>query len=227
MNGNTLYESTRNVAQTLIESLKEFGGVVLDFIPNLVGAMILIFIGKLVASLIETALVKLLELLKVEMISEKVGITQGIKATGLKIKVVDIFGILAYWVVYLVFILAAVEVLGVESISDIVSELIAYIPNLIGALIVMLIGITVANYIQKAINQVNHGKLLGKVAYILILVVVAISAIEQVGIEISFLTDNLQIIVAGLSLAFGLAFGLGGKERAKKIIDHFSTKSMK
>ncbi|MDH5597047.1 MAG: hypothetical protein OEY44_02995 [Candidatus Peregrinibacteria bacterium] len=227
MNPDTFVDQTINFVQPILASLTEFGTTVLGFIPNLIGALLLIFIGKMIAGTVEKALVKLLNLLKIEKVSEKIGITDGIHAVGLKIKTADIFGILAYWVVYLVFILAAVEVLGVETISDIVGELIAYIPNVIAGLLIMLIGLTVANFIRQAISHIKHGKILGKIAYFVILVVVSVSALEQIGIAISFFTENVQIIVAGFALAFGLAFGLGSKDAAKELVDGFMEKNRK
>lgn len=216
-----------DLTQPVIDSLSQFGVEVVGFIPNLIGALLLLLIGKFVAKGVHLGLVKILNLLKIETISKKIGLTEAIKDIGLKIKVADIFGVLAYWIIYLVFILAAVEALGVSTISDIVEKLIAYLPNVIAALLVMLIGIVVASFSEKVVKQFKHGKVLGRFTYFGIILLVVVSALEQIGIEISFFTDNVQILMAGVALAFGLSFGLGTKDRAGELVDHFLDRKRK
>jgi hypothetical protein len=222
---NSLVDRSYGYAEPVITSITGFVRAIFDFIPNLLGAILLLIIGKFIAKYLRKGIEKLLELCKVETISAKVGVSEAMKSLGLNIKVVEVFGILAYWVIYLAFILAAIEALGVQTISDIVTKLIAYIPNLIAALIVLLVGITAANFIKNAISHIKHGLVLGKLAYIVIIVFVSVSALEQIGIEISFFTDNIKIIIAGIALGLGLSFGLGGQERAKKSIDKFLDKT--
>lgn len=219
MDINSFVQSLTDFAYALLQSLRDFGVEVLRFIPNLIGAFVLLWLGKLIAQAFKNALLKLFDILKVEKVAKQVGVSEGIQELGIKVSTSEIFGIILYWVIYLVFVLAAVEVLGVQTISDIVGELIAYIPNIVGAVLVMLVGITVANFIEGAISHVKDGKFLGKIAYFVIIVVVSVSALEQLGFDVSFFTDNVNILVAGLSLALGLSFGLGGKDKAKKLID--------
>jgi len=221
MDINSLVQSLTDFALALLQSLKDFGVEVLRFVPNLIGALILLWIGKIVARAFRNALVKLFELLKVEKVAKQIGVAEGISDLGFKVSTTDIFAIIMYWVVYLVFVLAAVQVLDLQTVSDIVAELINYIPNVIGAVIVMLVGITVARFVENAIAHVKNAKLLSKMAYFIILVVVSVSALEQLGFQVSFFTDNVNILMAGLALALGLAFGLGGKDRAKKLLDKF------
>ncbi|MBU0727365.1 hypothetical protein KKA95_01645 [Patescibacteria group bacterium] len=221
---NELVQQAYDLTKPVIDSLSEFGKEVIGFIPNLVGALLLLLVGKFVALGIKKALIKVLQILKLEVVSKKIGLEQGLKSLGLKIKISEIFGVLAYWIIYLVFILAAVEALGVKTISDIVQKLIAYLPNVIAALLIMLIGIAVANFLEKIVNHFKYGKILGKITYFVIIVLVSVSALEQIGIEVSFFTDNVQILMAGVALAFGIAFGLGTKDRAGEFVDHFLDK---
>lgn len=224
---NDLVQQAYDLTKPVIDSLSEFGKEVVGFIPNLIGALLLLLIGKLVAFSVKKALVKILELLKLETISKKTGLEQGLKSLGLKIKISEIFGVITYWIIYLVFILAAVEALGVKTISDIVQKLIAYLPNVIAALLIMLIGIAVANFLEKVVSHFKYGKILGKITYFVIIVLVSVSALEQIGIKINFFTDNIQILMAGIALAFGLSFGLGNKEKAGEFVDHFLGKKKK
>lgn len=222
-----LVKQAVDLTQPVLDSLSQFGVEVIGFIPNLIGALLLLLIGKLVARGVHVALVRVLNLLKIETVSKKIGLTEAMKAVGLKIKTAEIFGVLAYWIIYLVFILAAVEALGVKTISDIVEKLVAYLPNVIAALLIMIIGIAVANFLEKLVKQFRYGKVLGKITYFIIIVLVSVSALEQIGIEVGFFTDNVQVLMAGVALAFGLAFGLGSKERAGDFVDHFLDKKKK
>ena len=219
-----LVKQAVDLTQPVVDSLTQFGTEVVGFIPNLVGALLLLLIGKVVAKWVDLGLVKILNVLRIETVSKKIGLSAAMKDIGLKIKTADIFGVLGYWIIYLVFILAAVDALGVRTITDIVQKLIAYLPNVIAALLIMLIGISVANFLEKVVKQFKYGKVLGKLTYFVIIVLVSVSALEQIGIAVSFFTENVQILMAGVALAFGLSFGLGTKERAGEFVDHFLDK---
>ena len=222
--GTDLIEQAYDFTQPVIDSLTAFGKEVIGFVPNLVGALVFLLVGKLVAKWVAYALEKLLKALKMEMLSKKIGLTDAMKSVGLKASISTVISVLVYWIIYLVFILAAVEALGVSAITSIVEDLIAYLPNVVAALFIMIVGIAVANFTEKAVQQFKYGRVLGRFAYFAIILLVAVSALEQIGIEISFFTDNVQILMAGVSLALGLSFGLGCKDRAGEFVDHFLDK---
>lgn len=224
---NDLVQQAYDFTQPVIDSLTTFWQEVVGFVPNLIGALVFLLVGKLIAKWVSYAVEKLLKALKIEDLSKRIGLTEAMKSVGLKSKVSAVFGVLVYWIIYLVFILAAVEALGVEAITGIVEDLIAYLPNVIAALFTMIIGIAVANFAEKAVQQFHYGKVLGKLTYFAIIVLVIVSALEQIGIAISFFTNNVEILMMGIALAFGLAFGLGGKHRAEDFIDHFLDKKRK
>jgi uncharacterized membrane protein len=128
--------------------------------------------------------------------------------------------------VYLVGLNIAFDILGLQVVSTLISDLISYIPNLFIAVILIVVGSYAAKFVKDitdgamATAEVEH-KRLGHVLYIVVMMFAIITALKQAKIDISFLTDNLNTIVMGIMLAFGLAFGLGGKDKAKEVIEKY------
>ena len=133
---------------------------------------------------------------------------------------------LFYRIVYLVGLNISFEILGLNTVSNLISDLISYIPNLFIAVILIVIG----TYAAKFVKDITDGALstahissprVGHIVYIVVMVFAIVTALQQAKIDISFLTENLNTIVMGIMLAFGLAFGLGGKDKAKEVIEKY------
>lgn len=212
-----------NILNTLGNQLSDsFTGIgvqILLWIPNVIAAVIVILVGNYLAKLIQSIIKRVFNTLKVESFAEKLNISEKIKSVGFDFTVTQFIGGLVYWLIFLVFISASASVLGVEVVARFINQLINYIPSIFAGLVIMVIGVLVAETLGKMLESVRHGKTYKMVIRWFILVIAFITAVEQIGLDVSFLTENIQIIVAGVSLALGIAFGLGGKERAKSFLD--------
>jgi hypothetical protein len=107
----------------------------------------------------------------------------------------------------------------VDVVSAFISRMIGYIPSIVAGLVIMGIGVLVADALTKVLGNVRLGHSYKMVVHWFILVVAFITAIEQIGIDVSFLAGNIQLLVGGAALALGIAFGLGGQHHAKAFLD--------
>lgn len=207
------------VGQNIADS---FAGVIskfIDIIPNIVGALVVLIIGFFVAKLLLKLVRQLLKAIKLETLSQKLSIDEKIKAAGIHTSLSTVLAGLIYWIILLVFISAAAQALNIDAVTDFVSKLISWLPAIFAGLAIMIVGVMAAEALGRVLENVKYGKTYKTVVRWFILIIALITALEQIGLDISFLTENVQIVVAGIALAFGLAFGLGGKDKAKNFLD--------
>jgi hypothetical protein len=208
-----------SLGEQLLSSFSSIGVQVLSWIPNVLAAILVLLIGNYIAKLVQSLIKQLFKTLKIETYAEKLHVSERVKSVGFDVSVTQFIAGLVYWLIFLVFISAAASVLGVEVVTRFINQLINYIPSIFAGLVIMVIGVLVAETLGKMLEKVRHGKLYKTVIKWFILIVAFITAIEQIGINVSFLTENIQIIVGGVSLALGIAFGLGGKDQAKAFLE--------
>lgn len=132
-----------------------------------------------------------------------------------------------YRILYLVGLNIAFELLWLDVVSNLISDLISYIPNLFVAVVLIVVGTFAAKFVKDitdgatATAQIDS-PWIGHIVYIVVLLFALVTALKQAKIDISFLTDNINTFFMGVMLAFGLAFGLWWKDKAKEIIEKYS-----
>lgn len=213
--GFTANRAALSIGDSLLSSWNHLAA----WLPNILGAFIILLIGAYVAKLVRMALKRILGAVKFDQWVERFGINKFLKAGGISVSISSIFLWLIYWIVALVFLNSAANVLGIPEISAFVEQLVSFIPRIFAGLVIMLIGIVAAKAVGDMLGGVNEGKAYKTLAHWVILLVAFVTAIEQLGFNVKFLTANLNIVLAGVMLAVGLSFGLGGKEKAKEFLD--------
>lgn len=201
---------------SILTKLITLGGF---WLPNIVGAIAILLLGLFIARWASLLVKKLLNVIKINSISEKTGVNKLIKSAGIDATVSGLFSGIVYWLVLLIFINTATVILQIDVLTLFINKIIGWIPSIFAGLLIMIAGIVVAETLSKILAKIKHGDLYKTVVKWFILIIAFLTAIEQIGLNISFLTDNIKIILAGAALAFGLAFGLGGKEKAKQFLD--------
>lgn len=207
------------VGQNIADSFIGIGNKFVYIIPDIIGALIVLLIGVFIAKLILKMIRQLFKAIKLETLSEKLSIDDKIKSAGINRSLSDMLGGLIYWIILLIAISAAAEILNIEVVSLFINKLISWLPAIFAGLAIMIVGVMAAEALGNILENVKYGKTYKIVVRWFILIIALITALEQIGLDISFLTENIQIVVAGIALAFGLAFGLGGKEKAKDFLD--------
>ncbi len=208
-----------SIGEQLMMSFASIWDQVVMWLPRVLGAVVILLVGVWVAGMLRDLMKKLLDLLKVESLVGRIELDRKIQSVGISATVTQMLAGLVYWIVYLIFLSAAASALGMEVVTSFISMMIGYIPSILAGLAIMGIGVLVADALTGVLSNVRLGQSYKMVVRWFILVVAFITAIDQIGIDISFLTGNIQILVAGASLALGLAFGLGGRDHAKAFLD--------
>jgi hypothetical protein len=194
----------------------------LNAIPQVIGAIVIIIIGWIVAGALARLVSELLRRAGADrLFAEHGGQVYGAQSQKIKPSVVG--GELVKWLIRLVFLVAAANVLGMTQISELLNQVLLWIPNLIVAAVILLIAPLLARFVRGAIEVgagqmgFSNAPLLGRIAEIAIISFAVLIAINQIGVAANLVNILFIGIVGALSLAFGLAFGLGGRDVAAEL----------
>jgi hypothetical protein len=202
----------------------------LNAVPLVIGALLIIIIGWIIAGALARVVSEVLRRVGADrLFAEHSGRVYGERTRDIKPSVVA--GELVKWLVRLVFLVAAANVLGLTQVSELLNDVLLWIPNLIVAAIILLVAPLLARFVRSAI-EVGAGEmgftnapLLGRIAEIAIVAFAVIIAINQIGIAANLVNILFIGIVAALALAFGLAFGLGGRDVAGRLTQQWYEQS--
>lgn len=214
----------------VVESFNNLWVKFIDFLPTLILAIVLLFIGFLLAWLFDAIARKILRVLHIETIFEKVGLKGLFEKAGLKFSFTRIFGTVVYWFVLIVFLAAIAEILKLTQIQDFMSKLVAYLPNVVAAVVILVIGLLVANLLSSVVRDTTKAANLKRAEFLAsltkwsIFIFALIAALVQLKIAPELLKIFFTGLIAMLAIAGGLAFGLGGKDAARELIDRLKGK---
>jgi hypothetical protein len=214
----------------ILASFNSFWSQLAAFVPQLLAALVLLFLGWIVARLARSGIVRLLILLKFDEMSQKTGIESFLKQGNLDLTLSRILALLVYWILLLVVIVTVSNSLGLHMVADLFNKVVLFIPNIIVAILVLVFGILMARFINRLVfaylnNMGMDGALtVSTLSEYAVMVFVFFVALEQLGIGTALLTSAFQIAFGAVGLAFALAFGLAGKEWAAGVIRRLTEK---
>ena len=213
-----------NIITAVILSFQAALALLFEFVPRLLGFLVILLIGWIVASALAKAVTFLLRKVGFDRIADRIGLSRLGQQSGIKTDAADILGKLVYWFVFLIFLVPAVNALGLTTVSDLLGRVIGYLPNVFVAILVLFLGTLAATLVADIVRgasasaNVGNPNLFSNIARYAILGFVAIVALEQLGIATSLLNILFTAIVGAAALAAGLAFGLGGQDTARKYL---------
>jgi len=200
-----------------------------DFFLKLLAAIAIFVIGWLVAKLIKAVVVKILKALRLDAIAEQLKIADFLSKGGVKYTLSEIIGVVIYWILMLGVLISSLNMLELTGISGLLDRILLYVPSVIGALIILIVGIFIATFVATVVRTaaVNAGlaqaELLGKVVQAIITIFAIIISLDELKIG-AVLISAMNIVLATIGLAVALAFGLGCKEIAGKFISELADK---
>lgn len=207
---------------SIFTALSNAVNLILTFIPKLIGFLIILIVGLIIAALLERAVTFLLRKVGFDRVSDRIGLTRFEQRMGVRMDTAGVLGKVVYWFIVLIFLVPAADALGVPAVSNILNELVAYIPNVFVAILVLflgaLAGTVVADLVRGAVASANIGNpnLFAGIARWAIIAFAALVALEQLKITPDLINELFGAIVLALAIAFGLAFGLGGQDAARR-----------
>ena len=216
----------QNWTEVVVASLQRLWDGLVGVVPSLIGALVIIIVGLIVAYVLGTLVVeKILEALRFDSLLAKLGLAPYFERGGLRLRGSRFVGQIVYWFVTIAFLLAASDVLGLFAFSSFLRDVLYYIPNVVMAVLIMLAAVVLANFVRKiASASVMSAKLhaahfLGSLAWWAITVFGFLTALVELNVAVSVINTVITGFVAMLALAGGLAFGLGGKDYASTLIN--------
>jgi hypothetical protein len=205
---------------TLAVSLQNMWLQVASFLPQLIGAIIILIIGLIVAAGLEKLIERIVYHAKVDSLLRQVGMEGFMQRAGMRLNAGYFLGQLVYWFFMVVFLLAASDILGFLSLSSFLKDVLNYMPRAIIAALILLASIVAANFVRGLVRssimgaKLHAGRTLGLVAWWGIVVFGFLTALVQLGVAVEVINTLITGLVAMLAIAGGLAFGLGGRDLA-------------
>jgi hypothetical protein len=213
-------EILRNTFSTLISQF-------IDFVPRVIGCLVILTIGYLVARGVKVLVSQLLSRVGFDRIGDKLNEIGIIKQLKTEVKLSDIVAKILYYYILLIFLTFSADTLGVDTITNMVLSLVTFIPKLIAGAVMLQIGVMLSDAIKTAVIalcksfNVAAAKLVGNIAFVFFLVITLITALGQIGIETTLLESSFILIIGGVVGAFALGYGIASKDVLANMISSF------
>jgi small-conductance mechanosensitive channel len=211
--------------QAVTQSLSDGLGAILGALPALIGAIIILIIGFIIAKVLQGIVTRVLQSMGFESWMESGGIKQFFDRSQTNQTPLSILSRLIFWLVFFIAITMAVDTLGISAISDVLAQFIAYIPQIIAAILILVLATLLANFVAGIVRGATGSNVIGSVVQYGIIVFAAFAALTQLGIAPELIAPTFLILLAGVSLAAAIAFGLGGQGVARQIVEDGYEKS--
>ncbi|MFK8102724.1 MAG: hypothetical protein AB8G15_09370 [Saprospiraceae bacterium] len=209
------------------QSLSNFFNTAASFLPTLVGALIILIIGWMIAKIVKWVILKLLKTLKFDQLTNRLGINDYLLKGGIKKTSSNLLASLVYWIIMLSILTAFFNTLGLEVVSTLLSSVILFLPKVIVACILLVVGMYLAEFVSGLVvgalksGDVANAALFGNIAYSAVMFFVFSFVLHQLGIGQEIIETVIGIVLGALGLALALSFGLGGREWASNTINKY------
>jgi hypothetical protein len=187
----------------------------------LLGALVILFAGYLLAKVLEKLTERLLRRIRLNHLLERGGLTQAVERSGTHVNPTRVMANLVFWLVMFTVILLAGTALGLQSLVNVVSTLVSYIPSVIAAIVIALVGIVLGGFvgglIQASAGGLHGGRALARTGRGGVILLAIFMALQELGIATDIVTTAFAILFGAIALAMALAFGLGNRELAAEV----------
>ena len=220
-------DTIQRTGNMLAETTREFVHRTAEFLPQLVMALLVVLIGYLIAKVARFLVERGLRAMNLNVLTERAGTDNFLAQAGFRGDTCTLFGLLAFWLVLVEFLVEAFQSLGLTYITDLLHRVVLFTPNLLIAMLVVIFGSYCARFVGNAVEnfcreaEVPDGDVLSRLARYIILAFVIMIALSQVEIGGEIVQHTFLIILAGLMLALALAFGLGGRDWAAALLQRW------
>ena len=210
-----------------VESLTAMWIEITKIFPSIIGALIILILGWLITKLVVKVVRKALKLAKANKLDDKLNEIEIVEGKNLNFDTIEIVSKFIKWVMYIMLIIMVSDILNLKMISQQISNLLGYLPQLFAAIVIFTIGLILANTIKKALKSffesmdLSGAKIISQVVFFIILIFTSITALNQAGVDTEIITSNITMILAAFLLAFALAFGFGAQKTVGDLLKTF------
>ncbi len=197
------------------------------YIPNVIAAIVILLVGLVVVKLLASIIGKVLKLSKLDVASEKSGLAKMMKIGEIKLSLSGIIETLIYWILVLIVVVTAAQALKFTAAAELITRLIAYIPNIIAAVLILAVGTFLASILGSLVATatknagMKKANLLTQLVKIVLIIFTAAIALEQLKIAPALITQVTSIILLSIGLGLAIAFGLGCKDLVADWVSDF------
>src|SRR5947209_6646374 len=219
--------TVNSVGDTLLQLLNQ----ALLYVPKLISALIILIIGYIIARIVRGLVTKGLRLVHFDQVADRAGITAMLQRAGTRMDGARLLGTIAFWWIFLMFIVNALDALALPTITAYLGLLLGYIPKLFVAFLIVVVGALIANVVAGAVRGATTetgtttSGLLGTLARWFILLFALLTAVTELDVAQSMIFILFASAVGMIALAGGLAFGLGGRETAAQMVNNWYSKN--
>jgi small-conductance mechanosensitive channel len=203
----------------MIESLQNAVGQFFEFVPQLIGAILILVIGYIVARILKAVVARVLQAIGFDRWMEHGGIKQFFDRAQTRETPATVLGTLVFWFVFIIAITMAADALGIQQVSAVLAQLIAYIPSIIAAILILVLAALLANFLAGIVRGATGSDLLSNIARYAIIVYAAFAAITELGIAVQLTAPTFLILLGAAALAAAIAFGFGAQGVARDIVE--------
>jgi hypothetical protein len=216
--------SVKDWGEAVWASLAGALAMFLAAIPKIIGFLVIIIVGWIVASLVAKAVAALLRTIQFNDMASRSGFADFVNNMGVKTDSAGVIALVVKWFVRLIVLVAAFDALGLPAVSDVLRQLLLWLPNLVVALVILVIGGLAAGALAGVVRgaaaraELGNPDLLASIARVAVWGFAIVIAVNQIGVAQTIVNTLFTAIVGAIALALGLAFGLGGRETAGEIV---------
>ncbi|MCK4453825.1 hypothetical protein KAU51_00530 [Candidatus Parcubacteria bacterium] len=213
-----------NWVEITFEKLGELWLGVLDFIPALIGALVVFVIGWFIALAIGRVITEILIRVKFNELFERTDWKQALEKAKLTVNPAEFLGAIVKWILVIVFLMAAVEILNLPGFADFLSGVVAYLPNVFIAALIFVVAVIVADIVEKVVVaavekiRVGYSQFVGVIVKWAIWIFAILAILYQLGVVPEMIQTLFTGLIALIVISVGLAFGLGGKDVAAELL---------
>ncbi|MEK7401814.1 MAG: hypothetical protein AABZ80_05565 [Gemmatimonadota bacterium] len=198
-----------------------FGDVFGNMIPQMLLALGVVALGYVVAKVLERFVDGLLRRIGLNRLLDRGGVLQAVERTGARVNPTRLLASLVFWLVMFAVVLVAANMLGLESVAAVVGNLVSYIPSVITAIVIIVAGILLGQFvgglIATSIGGIHGGRALARAGQAGVIIIATFMALQELGIASDIVTTAFAILFGAIALALALAFGLGNRDLAGEI----------
>lgn len=224
---NEIIETSKELGAQLWNSFGHFMNEIVGFIPKLLLALAVWIIGKWIAKLLRKFIEKGLNLVKIDLIADKIELDKMLEQVGIKQKLSKIVANLVYYVLLLVVLLSVFDAVGLGIAKQLFDKVILFIPNLVIAIVLLVFGLFLANFVSTFIAdrlknmEIEYADAIGKISKFAIMLIAVSMVFSQLNIGNGLIAQLTQYLFMAVFFALAIALGLGGKNHAEKLLDKF------
>ncbi|MBE7524946.1 hypothetical protein HS096_00910 [candidate division WWE3 bacterium] len=212
---------------TIVASLQNLWIQLLGFLPQILGAIIVLIVGVIVAGMLGKLAARVIAMAKVDSLVQSTGVTDEFRKIGISFSLSKLLGWIVKWFLIIATLIAVVDILNIGQVTLFLQDVALYIPNVIAAIVILTIGIVAGNFVRQVVHKAAEASKipataagpLSAVAKWSIIIFALLAALVQLHVAAALIQTLFTGFIAMLAIAGGLAFGLGGQDKARAWLD--------